>query len=252
MKEQLHTIPIADAMANAGECPFCYIERRTEDHCMDFVLGHGASYMEADIRDMTDREGFCRNHFKKMFDYGNALGNAWILKTLTLRHMNEMTKEFKHFNPEASGKKGLFSKNTEANSIIEWIDKRESSCFICTSVNKTFQSYMETFFHMYKNDSDFRKQVSETKGFCLTHFKTLLQGADKLLSGKERIDFYDMVLPLMEKNLNRVYEDIAWFIEKYDYKNKDADWKDSKDAIQRGMQKLRGSDPSMPSHKIKK
>lgn len=32
---------------------------------MDFVLGHGASYMEADIRDMTDREGFCRAHFKK-------------------------------------------------------------------------------------------------------------------------------------------------------------------------------------------
>ena len=35
---------------------------------MDFVLGHGASYMEADIRDKTDREGFCRAHFKKMFD----------------------------------------------------------------------------------------------------------------------------------------------------------------------------------------
>ena len=66
MKEQLHTIPISDAMANAGECPFCYIERKTEEHMMDFVLGHGASYMEADIRDMTDRAGFCRSHFKKI------------------------------------------------------------------------------------------------------------------------------------------------------------------------------------------
>ena len=90
MKEQLHTIPISDAMANAGECPFCYIERKTEEHMMDFVLGHGASYMEADIRDMTDREGFCRAHFKKMFDYGNSLGNAWILKTLMKRHEEEL------------------------------------------------------------------------------------------------------------------------------------------------------------------
>ena len=65
MKEQLHTIPISDAMANAGECPFCYIERKTEEHMMDFVLGHGASYMEADIRDMTDREGFCLPISKK-------------------------------------------------------------------------------------------------------------------------------------------------------------------------------------------
>ena len=89
MKEQIHTIPISDAFDNAGECPFCYIEKRTEDHVMDFVLGHGASYMEADIRDMTDKEGFCRAHFKKMFDYGNSLGNAWILKTMYMRHIEE-------------------------------------------------------------------------------------------------------------------------------------------------------------------
>lgn len=65
MKEQIHTIPIADAMENAGECPFCYIERRTEEHAMNYVLGHGASYMEADIREKTDKEGFCRAHYKK-------------------------------------------------------------------------------------------------------------------------------------------------------------------------------------------
>ena len=107
MKEQIHTIPINDALDNAGECLFCYIERRTEDHAMNFVLGHGASYMEADIRDMTDRAGFCRSHFKKMFDYGNALGNAWILKTHYRRVIDEMNKEFKNFKPGKPAKKGL-------------------------------------------------------------------------------------------------------------------------------------------------
>jgi hypothetical protein len=258
MKEQLHTIPISDAMANAGECPFCYIERKTEEHAMDYVLGHGASYMEADIRDMTDREGFCRAHFKKMFDYGNSLGNAWILKTLTLRHIEEMQKEFKNFKPEASGKKsGLFGRKTNSsdgssNSIVNWIDKRESSCFICTTVQNTFSAYMNTFFNMYRKDSDFRRQVADTKGFCLSHFKVLCEGADDALNEKERVEFYDMVLPLMEKNMQRIHEDVAWFVEKYDYKNKDADWKDSKDAIQRSMQKLRGGDPSLPAYQIKK
>ncbi len=252
MAEQLHTIPIADAMENAGECPFCYIERRVENHSMDYVLGHGASYMEADIRDMTDRQGFCRAHFKKMFDYGNSLGNAWILKTLMLRHMNEMTKEFKHFNPSASGKKGLFGAGSSSNSIVDWIDKRESSCFICTSVNNTFNAYMKTFFTMYRDKEDFRKQIAQTKGFCLSHFKVICQGADQYLSGKMREEFYDMILPLMAENFDRVYEDVAWFIEKYDYKNKDADWKNSKDAIQRTMQKIRGGDPSLSPHVIKK
>lgn len=72
MKEQIHTIPITEAMENAGECPFCYIKRKTEEHALDFVLGNGASYMEADIREMTDQAGFCQGHYKKMFDYGNA------------------------------------------------------------------------------------------------------------------------------------------------------------------------------------
>ncbi len=254
MKEQLHTIPIADAMANSGECPFCYIERRTENHMLDFVLGHGASYMEADIRDMTDREGFCRAHFKKMYDYGNSLGNAWILKTLYARHIEEMDKEFKNFKPDSVKKSGLFKKKdeTSSNSIVNWIEQRENSCFICSSVQNTFNAYMKTFFTMYKKDEDFRRQVAETKGFCLDHFKVLLSGADEYLNDKERKNFYDMVLPQMQENMKRVYEDVAWFIEKYDYKNKDADWKDSKDAIQRGMQKLRGSDPAAEAYKLKR
>ena len=255
MKEQLHTIPISDAMENAGECPFCYIERKTEEHAMNYVLGHGASYMEADIRDMTDREGFCRAHFKKMFDYGNSLGNAWILKTLYMRHLEEMDKEFKNFKPDSVGKSSrLFGKSKPSgnNSIIEWINKRESTCFICTSVQNTFQAYMKTFFKMYRSDEEFRKQIASSKGFCIDHFKVLCEGADSMLSDKERADFYDVMLPLMRENINRVYEDVAWFVEKYDYKNRDADWKNSKDAIQRGMQKLRGSDPSLPPYVLKK
>lgn len=255
MKEQLHTIPISDAIANAGECPFCYMERKTEEHMMDFVLGHGASYMEADIRDMTDREGFCRAHFKKMFDYGNSLGNAWILKTLYMRHMEEMDKEFENFKPEAGGKSSrLFGKAKSAgsNSIVDWINKRESSCFICTSVQNTFQAYMKTFFKMYRSDAAFREKIASSKGFCIDHFKVLCEGADFMLSDKERTDFYGTMLPLMRENVNRVYEDVAWFVEKYDYKNRDADWKNSKDAIQRGMQKLRGSDPSLPPYVLKK
>lgn len=257
MKEQLHTIPISEAMEHAGECPFCYMERKTENHAMDFVLGHGASYMEADIREMTDKTGFCRAHFKKMFDYGNALGNAWILKTHYKHILDEMTKEFSRFKPSASGKKsGFFRKNASSeqssNSIKQWIDQKERSCFICNMDKRTFDDYLNTFFQMYKKDAGFRTKLSETKGFCLTHFGLLCEAADQNLSGEELTSFYDTVLPLMQENMERLYEDVSWFIEKYDYRNKDADWKDSKDAIQRGMQKLKGSDPSLPPHQYKK
>ena len=254
MKEQLHTIPITEAMENAGECPFCYIERKTEEHALDFVLGHGASYMEADIRDMTDKAGFCRPHYKKMFDYGNALGNAWILKTYYYNLELQLDKEFQKFKP-ASSKKGLFSvknQNSSANSLANWIDNKEQSCFICESVNKTFRDYMDTFFRIYKKEPDFRDKIKNSKGFCLSHFKLLCLDADAKLNQTELAEFYEFVLPLMKSNIHRIYEDVAWFIEKYDYRNKDADWKNSKDAIQRAMQKAKGSDPSIPTYQLKK
>ena len=66
MKEQLYTIPLNDAFAADDECPFCYIEQKVEQDLLDFTLGSGSSYMESDIRDMTDKAGFCRYHFQKI------------------------------------------------------------------------------------------------------------------------------------------------------------------------------------------
>jgi len=255
MKEQIHTIPIQDALDNAGECPFCYIERRTEAHALNYTLGHGASYMEADIRDMTDKEGFCRTHYKKMFDYGNALGNAWILKTHYRRIIDEMNKEFKNFKPGKPAKKGLFSKQVNSdnsNSIVSWIQEKEASCFICNMVHNTFDAYLKTFFSMYSKDASLREQFMSDKGVCLSHFAILLEGADKYLKPAELEEFYQKSLPLMTTNMERIYEDVSWFIEKYDYKNKDEDWKNSRDAVQRGMQKLKGYDPSLPPIQLKR
>lgn len=56
----------------------------------------------------------------------------------------------------------------------------------------------------------------------------------------------------MEKNLDRVQEDIDWLIEKYDYRNKEADWKQSKDAVQRTMEKLTGGHPGDAPFQCKK
>lgn len=110
MKEQLYTIPLNDAVNAQDECPFCFIHRSIEQDLLDFVLGSGSSYMEADIREQTDKAGFCRYHFQKMFDYGNTLGNAWILKTHYQRMIREMQQEFASFRPGKSSLLGKFKK----------------------------------------------------------------------------------------------------------------------------------------------
>lgn len=245
MKEQLYTIPLNDAVNAGDECPFCYIERSIEQDLLDFVLGSSASYMEADVRELTDKAGFCRAHFQKMFDYGNTLGNAWILKTHYLRMIGEMKKEFSGFRPQRLSLKDKFRKGAEGgNAIGMWVREKEASCYICNQFRDTYERYMDTFFYLWKQDPDFVEKIKKSKGFCLSHFGDLCQASDTRLNDREKETFYGCLLPLMEQNMERLSEDVSWLVEKFDYRNRDADWKNSKDAIQRGMQKLKGGYPA--------
>ena len=44
--------------------------------------------------------------------------------------------------------------------------------------------------------------------------------------------------------LELLSDDLDWFCDKFDYRNKDADWRTSKDALPRGMQKAAGGYPA--------
>lgn len=253
MKEQLYTIPLNDAVNAKDECPFCFIERKIEQDLLDFVLGSGSSYMEADIRELTDKAGFCRNHFKKMFDYGNTLGNAWILKTHYRRTISEMKKQFNGFHPGKSSRRGMFSKpGDDTNAISKWVHEKEASCYICNQYKETYERYLDTFFYLWKQDTEFVEKIKKSKGFCLPHFGDLCEAADSKLGSKEMDAFYQSMFSLMEDNMDRLSEDVSWLVEKFDYENKDADWKNSRDAIQRGMQKLKGGYPADPPYKSAK
>lgn len=253
MKEQLYTIPLNDAVNAGDECPFCHIERSIEQDLLDFTLGSGSSYMEADIREITDQAGFCRMHFQKMFDYGNTLGNAWILKTHYQKIIGEMQQQFAGFRPgKTSLKDRLRKASLGDNPIGVWIAQKETSCYICGQYKDMYARYLDTFFYLFKQDDAFRDKIRSGKGFCLPHFKDLCETADNKLSDKDKEAFYGMALPLMEQNMKRIADDVAWLVEKFDYRNKDADWKNSRDAIQRGMQKLKGGYPGDPVYRMSK
>lgn len=253
MKEQLYTIPLNDAVNAEDECPFCYIERNVEQDLLDFTLGSGSSYMESDIRDLTDKAGFCRDHFKKMFDYGNTLGNGWILKTHYMRMIGEMKQQFEAYTPVKMTFKDKLKKSSDTtNNVAAWAKEKDCSCYICKRFEDTYERYLDTFFVMYKRDAAFRDKISASKGFCIHHFGELCAKADVTLSDKDKQEFFPAMFTLMEDNMNRLFEDVSWLVDKFDYRYKDADWKNSKDAIQRGMQKLKGGYPADPVYKMNK
>ncbi len=254
MKENIATIPLIDAFKAEDECPFCFLERQAERHAISFILG--SAYMEDDIREQTDAIGFCRHHFKMMYDYGNRLGNALILSTHLRKLDNELKTELEKFTPSKSGLLKRM-KRTDAGisepktPLGAWIQKKERSCYVCDHFQKIYNRYLDTFFDLYRKNEEFHALFEQSKGFCLPHFGDLTEAAEDKLSEEQKKTFYPVLFSLMQENMRRVQQEVAWFVEKNDYRNKDKDWGNSADSIQRGMQKCTGGYPADEVFKAK-
>ena len=249
MKEHIDTIPVNDAFSSEDECPFCYLERMSEQRTIRYVLGPGASYMEPDVRGITDKEGFCREHYQKMYDYGNTLGNALIMQTyltLLIREFQAHTEAFT-LPPKRSL---LGGKKTEDSDLLQWAKRKTGTCYICRQNEANMNRFYLTFFALLK-EPEFRKRVEEGKGFCMRHFAQLMEQAKDKLPNAHREWFYETVVKVMEENLLRVKEDLDWFAGMFDYRNTGRGWKNSRDAVPRTMQKLQGLHPADPPYKEK-
>lgn len=255
MRENIATIPLIDAFKADGECPFCHLERGAEQHAISFILG--SAYMEDDIREKTDTTGFCRHHFKMMYDYGNRLGNALILSTHLKKLNAELTKEMKDFSPGKSSflkrmrKTDATDPKLPETQLGSWISQKVNSCYVCDHFRSIYGRYLDTFFDLYLKNEEFRQMFENSKGFCLPHFGDLIETAENKLNDAQKKDFYAIAFPLMQENMERLQKEVSWFVEKNDYRNKDKDWGTSADSIQRGMQKCAGGFPADETFKAK-
>ncbi len=227
MKEKLYSIPINDAFAVDCECPICQMYKKLEDDAVEYTMG--PSYMEDDTRAMTDAAGFCDKHIRMIYNQDNRLGMAWVMKT----HFDKTITDVKKRMP--SGPAKLLKKEIGSSSLVQYIDNLNSSCFVCNRINNFFDRYVDTVIQLWKSDNDFRERYNSCKGFCTPHYSILLKKSVTILKGEELEQFIGITNKLYIDNMERVRDDLAWFINKFDYTYRDEPWKNAKDSIPRSM-----------------
>lgn len=246
MKKEIHTIPVVEAIQSGDECPFCWLHRDAEQRAIRFFAGPSASYMEPEIREITNRTGFCDTHMKKLYDYGNALGNALMVQTHYADLLLELRAQMENYEVP---KKRIFSrKRVEKMPFWQHLQERTAQCVICQRVEESMDRQYRVFFSLLKEE-EFCRMLENSKGFCIPHFAQLLQAAETHLPQSKADWFYPAVFRVMEENLVRVKEDLDWFVDKHDYRNASADWKNSKDSLRRAMQKLSAIYPADPPYR---
>lgn len=235
MKEKIYSIPVNDGFAAECECPLCSMYKRLEDDAIEYTMG--PSYMEDDTRALTDASGFCRVHMKMLYEYGNRLGAALILKT----HFDKVIKDIGSLSLNTESKKSLFAKKADEESqAAAYLDTLNHSCFVCSRINNVFDRYIDTVFYLWQKDEEFQNKLKGCRGFCNEHFARLLKAAPKHLSGGKLQEFNQCIQQRYLSNMERVRDDLEWFINKFDYRYANEPWKNSKDAIPRAMTKTNG------------
>jgi hypothetical protein len=238
-KEEIYTIPLWDAVRSNDECPFCFIQHKLEKDILDFCMSD--AYMQPDFRQTTNAIGFCRSHYSELYKMSNKLGLVLVNQS----HLMEMLDKFEKASRSlSSSKQGLFKKTESDKSPLDQLyTTLIDDCYICQRIDNTMNRYYDTFFYLYKKDSEFVEQLNSTKGFCMPHYIKLINTGRKVLKAQVFDSFITQTMPLFKDNIHRVLDDMQWFVNKYDYRYEKEPWKNAKDAPIKSIQKLNGTKP---------
>jgi hypothetical protein len=236
MPDHIHTIPVLDALREPQNCAFCRMKNKLEADAIQFIMG--PAYMEDDVRMETNKVGFCKSHLDAMYKEQNRLGLGLMLHTYMQRLNDDAVKILSNRIPAPFFGK---DKSSTLSRLRSHLEKTHDSCYVCAKVESTFARYVDTFFYLWSKGGDDARLISSQKGYCLPHFIVILEAAEGLGRGK-RERFLDEILPAQLRHMQEMEGDLDWFVQKFDFRNADEPWKNSKDALPRALALLGGTE----------
>lgn len=233
MQYHLETIPVWESLEAETPCPFCMLHDKLEMNEVERSLG--GSVMEPDARIRVNHTGICAHHHTKLFQMQNRLGHALMCDSHSKEILSKMDRM------QIGAKSGLFSKNpSPCEKLAQELHSLASGCVICEDIASHMQRYLYTFIHLWKTDKAFLRKWEQSKGLCLPHAVELLQMAARQLGGEQERQFAASILECIKKNLSEDEADLEWFTLKFDYRNQSKPWGNSRNALERTVNRLRG------------
>ncbi len=242
MKEVIYTIPVNDAFHEVCECPLCELEEKTVQDLLAYFMG--PSMMEPDVRITTNAKGFCKEHLAAMY---NRQENRLALGLMLHTHLTDLCADLDpKLGKAASGGASpkLFGSGGDVRQKLlktaEAIEGRVASCAICDRIAYTMDRYVDVILWQFFEDADFKERFLRTKGFCLPHAAMLLRGCAKYLTAAEAASFAKAFAAVQNQSMETLRDEIEWFTLKFDYRNGDKPWGNSRDAVPRTIRKIGG------------
>lgn len=222
MRDDICTIPVSEVFEPKEGCPICRMRDTIEERMLDYIMG--AAMMEPDVRQETNRKGFCTDHLHRMMGRRGRLSLALMLDSRLQELDGQLFTEKGLIRP-APQKKG--AKAAEMTG----------SCFICEKMEWGLERMLDTVYRLYETESDFRELFDSQPMFCLPHYTRLMQGCDKKSMRTHGGDFARSLSAITRRHLQELLGDVQHYCKMYDYRSagEDADWGNARDAVERAV-----------------
>lgn len=247
MRYHLDTIPVWDVMKDPRGCPLCTLRRKIELTDVDRFLG--GSVMEPDVRIRVNARGFCPRHQALLYAQKNRLGHALMMHSRLKEAHGRLTALMNDAKQAADACAGAplarrLTGNRDGKAALKAaaaaLSAETQTCILCDSITDNMNRYLYTFLHLYKTDAAFREAYARADGLCVPDAARLLDAAADSLTGDTLKAFVAATQTMMEQSLTKLEGDLEGFTLKFDYRNADKPWGDSKGSLERTVNKLRG------------
>lgn len=228
MREDITSIPVSEVFEPRDGCPLCRLRDRLEERVVTYITG--AAMMEPDVRQETNRTGFCLAHYKQMLGRRNRLSVALMLQS----YLDELDKTV-FAGPPLLGR--------SAGRQRQKADKATASCFVCRKTGVAFDRMLLTVCRLWEQERDFRALFDEQTSLCLPHFARLTETAATAMSRKNTPEFQKACARLSRRSLQELKADVDHFCRMFDYRNAGGDWGNARDAVERTVEFLTGHHP---------
>jgi hypothetical protein len=233
---KLEISKVHDAYAAGGECPLCaLVEGAEESYLRSF---QHSRVMEPNVRVKTNEQGFCPDHYRKLYQGENKLGLALVLHT----HLQEKLPKLRDgFQEIGAGVRGGRKGKERLEAGMAALRALGRSCFICGLLESDLARYVFTVLYLWQKDPDFTPTFRASRGFCLNHFLVVLEKGRDMFSASELALWLADAVPLMTGSLEGLERDLFAFTQLHHDANRSLGTESERTALGRALQKLAGA-----------
>ncbi|MCL2109501.1 MAG: DUF6062 family protein [Oscillospiraceae bacterium] len=200
MRESLLTIPVNEVFEPKEGCPICRMRDTVEGHICEYIMG--AAMMEPDVREETNRLGFCTVHYPMLAKQGNRLSLALMLNS----HLATTRKKI--FDG------AVLTKSAKAKRA----ETLTNTCFVCTKVDWGINHMLKTVFTLFEKERVFRELFKAQEFFCLPHYH-MLATKSEVMPKAQRAEFLKALNTVVSDYAKQLNINVGDFCDSFDYRN---------------------------------